>query len=184
MQGTASAEGLREVAQRAIKTFDSDADLADAWQQMGLAELRARNRGAQLEAVRRAQEHAIASGDIRRQIGAWNEVGGAMLFGRTPLSELEDFLDAELAWALEHGLPAVEADALLGGPYVHARLGDFDLAGHYVALYRVRLARVMNEQGRHEESAALLDEAAAHYVGHAVVEEQPRARARRARGAR
>jgi class 3 adenylate cyclase/tetratricopeptide (TPR) repeat protein len=220
MQGTASAEGLREVAQRAIEAFDSDADLADAWQHMGLAELRARNRGAQLEAVRRAQEHAIASGDIRRQIGAWNEVGGAMLFGRTPLSELEDFLDAELAWAREHGLPAVEADALLGGPYIHARLGDFDLArqmlerskaicrdlgiayglceagmagsemevlagdlaaaerelrevidiadgmeaGHYVALYRVRLARVMNDQGRHEESAALLDEAAALYA--------------------
>jgi tetratricopeptide (TPR) repeat protein len=187
---------------------------------MGMAELRARNRGAQLEAVRRAQEHAIASGDIRRQIDAWNEVGGAMLFGRTPLSELSDFLDAELAWARERGLPAVEADALLGGPYIHARLGDFDLArqmlerskaicrdlgiayglceagmagsemevlagdlaaaerelreaidiaagmeaGHYVALYRVRLARVMNDQGRHEESAALLDDAAALYA--------------------
>jgi class 3 adenylate cyclase/tetratricopeptide (TPR) repeat protein len=220
MQGTARAEGLREVAQRAIETFESDADLADAWQHMGLAELRARNRGAQLEAVRRAQEHAIASGDIRRQIDAWNEVGGAMLFGRTPLSQLSDFLDAELAWARERGLPAVEADALLGGPYIHARLGDFDLArqmlerskaicrdlgiayglceagmagsemevlagdlaaaerelreaidiaagmeaGHYVALYRVRLARVMNDQGRHEESAALLDDAAALYA--------------------
>ena len=216
MQGTAGADELREVAQRAIATFDDDADLADAWQHMGLAELRTRNRTAQLEAIRRAQKYATASGDIRRQIAAWNELGGAMLFGRTPLSELEGFLDAELAWAREQGLPAVEADALLAGPYVHARLGDFELgremlerskaicrdlgiayglceagmagsemevlagdlsaaerelrevidiatgmrAAHYVALYQVRLARVMNDQGRHEEAGALLDEAA------------------------
>jgi tetratricopeptide (TPR) repeat protein len=219
MQGTATADDLREVAQRAIDTFDDDVDLADAWQHMALAELRARNRSAQFEAVKRAQEHAIASGDIRRQIAAWNEVGGAMLFGRTPLAELKDFLDAELAWAREHGLPAVEADALLGGPYIHARLGDFELgremlerskaicrdlgiayglceagmagsemevlagdltaaerelrevidiasgmeAAHYVTLYRVRLARVLNDQGRHEEAGVLLDEAATLY---------------------
>src|SRR5262249_51659656 len=36
--------------------------------------------------------------------------------------------DAELAWAEERGLAAVEADALLGGPYIHARKGDFELA--------------------------------------------------------
>ena len=49
-----------------------------------------------------------------------------MLFGRTPLASCIRFLDAELAWALEHGLPAVEADALLGGPYIDARMGDFE----------------------------------------------------------
>ena len=38
------------------------------------------------------------------------------------------FIDEELAWARERGLPAVEADALLGGPYVYARLGRFDEA--------------------------------------------------------
>ncbi len=70
----------------------------------------------------------IASGDTRRQIEAWNEVGGAMLFGRTPVDEVLAFLDEELAWARERGLAAVEADALLGGPYLYARLGRFDEA--------------------------------------------------------
>jgi class 3 adenylate cyclase/tetratricopeptide (TPR) repeat protein len=221
MQGTADADELREVAQRAIDTFADEVDLADAWQQMALAELLARNRAGQLAAMKRAQKHAIASGDIRRQIAAWNELGGAMVFGRTPLSELEGFLDAELAWARDHDVAAVEADALLAGPYVHARRGDFELAremlerskaicrdlgivyglceagmagsemevlagdlaaaerelrevidiaasieaAHYVALYQVRLARVLNDQGRHEEADALLDEAAGLYAG-------------------
>ena len=43
------------------------------------------DRGAQLEALLHAREHAVASGDTRREIEAWNEVGGAMLFGRTPV---------------------------------------------------------------------------------------------------
>ena len=51
-----------------------------------------------------------------------------MLFGRTPVDEVLAFLDEELAWAHERGLAAVEADALLGGPYLYARLGRFDEA--------------------------------------------------------
>ena len=77
---------------------------------------------------KRVVQYAIASGDTRRQIEAWNEVGGAMLFGRTPVDEVLGFLDEELAWARERGLAAVEADALLGGPYLYARLGRFEEA--------------------------------------------------------
>ena len=131
MRALSDPDSLRRVAERAVAVFErlgSDADLADAWQLMGLAELEARNRGAQLVALRRGREHAISSGDLRRQIEAWNEVGGAMIFGRTPLGEVLAFVDEELAWARERGLPAVEADALLGGPYVYARLGRFDEA--------------------------------------------------------
>ena len=95
---------------------------------MGIAELEARRREAQLAALLRGREHAIASGDVRRQIEAWNEVGGAMIFGRTPVREALAFVEEELAWARERGLPAVEADALLGGPYLYARLGQFDEA--------------------------------------------------------
>jgi len=130
-------ERLRGVAGRAIAVFErhhSHADLADAWQLMGMAELGAGDRGAQLAALQRGREHAIGSGNLRRQIHAWNEVGGSMLFGRTPVPEVLAFLDAELAWASEHGLAAVEADALLGGPYLLSRLGRFDEA-------RDRLAR-------------------------------------------
>jgi class 3 adenylate cyclase len=121
-------DALRASARRAIEVFErhaAEADLADAWQLMGTAELSAGDRREQLAAVRRAREHAIASGDMRRQIDAWNEVGGSMLFGRTPVDEVLAFIADELAWSREHGLPAVEADALLGGPYLLSRLGRF-----------------------------------------------------------
>ena len=136
MRTVADPEPLRELARRAIAVFErigTDADLADAWQVMGIAELAARDRGAQLAALLRAREHAIASGDVRRQIDAWNEVGGSMLFGRTPVTEVLLFLEDELAWAREHGLAAVEADALLGGPYLLSRLGRFDEAREQLA---------------------------------------------------
>jgi tetratricopeptide (TPR) repeat protein len=129
------------------------------------------------------------------------------------------FFDAELEWARERALPALEAGALLGGPYVDARVGDFDVAreklarsrticrelgiayglaeaamaagelevlagdlpaaereleeaialaadmeaAHYVVVYQVRLARVLNDQGRHEEADAVLKQAASLY---------------------
>ena len=220
MRGTAGGDEIRAIAERAIAAFEDDADLADAWQLMGTAHLRARDRGAQLEALLRAREHALASGDLRREIDAWNQVGGAMIFGRTPLLEIRPFLEEQIEWAREQGLPAVEADALLAGPYVDARLGDFELAreklarskaicrelgiayglaeagmagseleilagdllaaerelreaidvaagmgaSHYVALYQVRLSRVLNDQGRHEEAGVLLDEAGELYA--------------------
>ena len=131
MRAMVDPDELRAVALRALSVFEpigSDADLADAWQLVGLAELAARNRTAQLEALLQARAHAIASGDLRRQTEAWNEVGGSMLFGRTPVAELVVFLEDELAWAREHDIPAVEADALLGGPYLLSRLGRFDEA--------------------------------------------------------
>ena len=124
-------DDLRVIARRAFAVFEpinSHADLADAWTLVALAELAAGDRGGQLAALQRCREHALASGDLRRQIEAWNEVGGAMLFGRTPVTEVLAFLDEELAWAQERGLAAVEADALLGGPYLYSRLGRFDEA--------------------------------------------------------
>ena len=131
MQERSSPDRVREVARRAIEYFGAAGDhahLADAWQLMGVAELAAQDRGAQLSAVLEARRHAIESGDLRRQIEAWNEVGGAMLFGRTPITEVLAFLDQEIAWGREHGLVAIEADALLGGPYLDSRLGRFDVA--------------------------------------------------------
>jgi tetratricopeptide (TPR) repeat protein len=48
MRAPSEPDSLRAVARRAIAVFErmgSDADLADAWQLMGLAELEARDRG-------------------------------------------------------------------------------------------------------------------------------------------
>jgi len=130
-------DAIRTVALAAIAVFEdraSETDLADAWHLMGLADLSAGDRKAQLQTLRRAREHAIASGDVQRQMDAWNEVGGAMIFGSTPVDECIAFTDDELAWARERGLLGLEADALLAGPYLYARLGKFDEA-------RTRLAR-------------------------------------------
>jgi tetratricopeptide (TPR) repeat protein len=44
------------------------------------------------------------------------------------VTEVLAFLDEELVWGREHGLAAIEADALLGGPYLDSRLGRFDEA--------------------------------------------------------
>jgi len=215
MLGTMSGAEMRAVAERAVAVFETNEDLSDAWQLMSTGLLRDRDRVGQLDALLRARDYAIASGDILRQVSSWNEVGGCMLFGPTPLAEIAGFLEDELAWAREHDLPALEADALLAGPYIDARLGDFvtarvklerskaicrdlgiayglceagmaggelevlagdlraaerelreviDLAAtmkaaHYVAVYQVRLARVLHEQGRHEEAGELLDDA-------------------------
>jgi class 3 adenylate cyclase/tetratricopeptide (TPR) repeat protein len=131
MRAPPEPDALRVIARRAIAVFEqigSDADLADAWQLMGIAGLAARDRRAQLAALQQARKHALASGDTRRQIEAWNELGGAMIFGRTPVDDVLAFIDEELSWAHDRGLPAVEADALLGGPYLYARLGRFDEA--------------------------------------------------------
>ena len=131
MRGPTDPDAVRAVARHAIAVFEplgSDVDLADAWQVMGIAELAARDRGAQLRALQRGRVHALASGDTRRQIESWNELGGAMLFGRTPVDEALAFIDEELVWARERGLAAVEADALLGGPYLYSRLGRFEEA--------------------------------------------------------
>ena len=161
-----------------------------------------------------------------------------MVFGRTPLLEVRAFAEEQIAWAKERNLPAVEADALLVGPYVDSRLGDFELArerlarskeicrdlgiayglaeagmaggeleltagdlpaaerelreaidvavgmgaAHYMALYRVRLARVLNEQGRHDEAGEVLDQAAELYA-HTAPWKSNRARVLAANGA-
>ena len=117
----------RTASDRRLRADRQRRHLADAWQLMAIAELAARDR-ARSSGAPSGREYAVASGDTRRQIEAWNEVGGAMLFGRTPVEEALAFLDEELAWARERGLGAVEADALLGGPYLDARLGRFDVA--------------------------------------------------------
>ncbi|HEU5212071.1 MAG TPA: AAA family ATPase [Gaiellaceae bacterium] len=215
MLGTASADEMRAIAERALAVFDDAGDLSDAWQLMATSLLRDRNRTDQLQALLRAREYAIASGDTLRQISAWNEVGGCMLFGPTPLAEVRQLFEDELAWGRDRGIPSVEADGLLGTAYVAPRVGDFVLgrqnlersrvicrefgivyglaeaamaggelevlagdlpaaerelreainvaanmeAAHYVAVYQVRLARVLHEQGRHDEAATALEQA-------------------------
>ena len=130
MQELSSPDGLRDrpARDRVLRSAGDHAHLADAWQLMGVAELAAQRPGRSAPRAARGAAARVESGDLRRQIEAWNEVGGAMLFGRTPVTEVLAFLDEELAWGREHGLPAIEADALLGGPYLDSRLGRFDAA--------------------------------------------------------
>ena len=72
----ASGDELRALAERAIATFEDDADLADAWQLIGTAHLAPASARLSSQALLHAREHALACGDLRRQIDAWNQIGG------------------------------------------------------------------------------------------------------------
>jgi tetratricopeptide (TPR) repeat protein len=98
-----------------------------------------------------------------------------MLFGRTPVLEVLAFLDEELAWGRERGLAAIEADALLGGPYLYPRLGRFDEA-------RERLER---SKELHRELGIRYGLAEAHSAGAQMemIAGDPKAAERELRGA-
>ena len=119
----------RAAAERAIAVFErrrDDGELAAALILLGVVESLQGNGGAAIAAHLRAREHAVAAGDDRQQVEIWNELGGAMLFSRTPVEEVLAFLDEERQWAREKGLPFLEADADLGGPYLYPMLGRFE----------------------------------------------------------
>jgi class 3 adenylate cyclase/tetratricopeptide (TPR) repeat protein len=119
----------RRTAERAVEVFEQlndEGELAGAWVLLGVVESLTGNGAAAVAAHLRAHEHARAVGDDRRQVEIWNELGGAMIFSRTPVEELIAFRDQEAAWALEKGFPFLEADAALIGPYLYPMLGRFD----------------------------------------------------------
>jgi class 3 adenylate cyclase/tetratricopeptide (TPR) repeat protein len=119
----------RAAAERAIAIFErrgDDGDLAGALLLLGVVESMRGNGAAAIAAHLRAREHAVAAGDDRQQVEIWNELGGAMLFSRTPVDEVLAFLDEEMQWAREKGFPFLEADAALAGPYLYPMLGRFE----------------------------------------------------------
>ncbi len=119
----------RAAAERAIAVFERgghDGELAGALMLLGVVESMRGNGAAAIAAHLRAREHAVAAGDDRRQVEIWNELGGAMLFSRTPVEEVLVFLDEERQWAREKGFPFLEADADLAGPYLYPMLGRFE----------------------------------------------------------
>ena len=116
-------------AERAIAVFERgghDGELAGALMLLGVVESMRGNGAAAIAAHLRAREHAVAAGDDRQQVEIWNELGGAMLFSRTPVEEILAFLDEEMQWAREKGFPFLEADADLAGPYLYPMLGRFE----------------------------------------------------------
>ncbi len=118
--------GGTALAARAIEVFErlhDEAGLASAWFTRALSEP---DFDASMAAYAQARDHALAVGDDRLMVDIWNEWGGEMLFGRTPIAEIIPFLDAEMAWAREKGYPGVEADALLAGPYLYPLLGRWE----------------------------------------------------------
>jgi class 3 adenylate cyclase/tetratricopeptide (TPR) repeat protein len=124
-----SVEHARTAAERAIAVFGElgdEAELAGAWMLLGLAESLSGNGAAGVAAHRRARDHARRAGDDRREREIWDELGGAMLFSRTPVDEVMAFGDEEVAWAREKGFQFPEADGSLVGAYVYPMLGRFE----------------------------------------------------------
>ena len=83
---------------------------------------------AAIDMLKQAHAHALRTDDERIQVEAWDELGGAMLFGPTPYAEILEFTTAEVEWAREHGISFTAADGRLGEVYALAALGEFDAA--------------------------------------------------------
>jgi tetratricopeptide (TPR) repeat protein len=131
-----SLEQARSAAERGIAVFgdlDDEAELAGAWMLLGLAESLRGKGAAGVAAHRRAREHARRAGDDRREREIWDELGGAMLFSRTPVDEVMAFGEEEVAWAREKGFQFPEADGSLVGGYVYPMLGRFEEGRELVA---------------------------------------------------
>ncbi len=131
MRGALEPDAVRAVAHRAIAVFEragTDADLADAWQLIGVAELAAGDRDAQLQALLRAREHASrpATCGARSTHGTRSAVRCSSV-GRPSQTSSRSSTRSSPGRA-NAASPAVEADALLGGPYLLSRLGRFDEA--------------------------------------------------------
>ena len=123
------AERVRTIATRAISLFErlgDDGELAGALVLLGIVETLSGNGTAGAEAHLRAREHARAAGDDRREVEIWEELGGALIFSRTPVADAIAFTEEEAAWAREKGFPYLEADAALAGPYLYPMLGRFE----------------------------------------------------------
>ena len=117
----------KEIAGRAVAAFGelgAEGELANALILQGYLEGGDRRVAALLQARR----HATAVGDERRLMHIWVDLGGAMLFSRTPVAECDAFFDEELAWAAERGVPFLEADGTLGKVYVLMMVGRLDEA--------------------------------------------------------
>ena len=72
--------------------------------------------------------HAERGGNEAAQIIIWDELGGVMIAGPTPWSEIREFMTREIAWAEERGIAFTAADGLLGLAYAQAAEGDLETA--------------------------------------------------------
>jgi class 3 adenylate cyclase/tetratricopeptide (TPR) repeat protein len=118
------------IVDRAIDRFTAARDegaIAQALVLKALAIAQDDQPGA-IATLKSAHEHALRSGDERIQVEAWDELGGAMIFGPTPFAEVLEFVRGEVAWAREHGVAFTVADGRLGEAYATAALGRFDEA--------------------------------------------------------
>ena len=116
--------------ERAVDHFaktDDQVSMAEALLLKGLA-LAPHDQTAAIDALKEAQAFADRSGDERIQVEVWDELGGAMLFGPTPYSEILEFTRREVEWARDHGIAFSVADGRLGEAYSLAALGQFDSA--------------------------------------------------------
>jgi class 3 adenylate cyclase/tetratricopeptide (TPR) repeat protein len=81
-----------------------------------------------IETAQLAQVYASRTTDERVQVEVWDELGGTMLFGPTPYSEITDFLRREIDWARDRGIPFSVADGRLGQAYALAAHNEPDAA--------------------------------------------------------
>ena len=114
-----SSDRMREIGDAAIQHFTTTGDdwnLADAWITRAFA-IGTGDLPQMIAALRQAKVYADATGNESAQIVLWDELGGLMIAGDTPYSEIREFMLGEIAWAEERGIAFTAADGLLGVAY-------------------------------------------------------------------
>jgi tetratricopeptide (TPR) repeat protein len=145
------------VADRAVDFFSNNGDDANLARALFL---KANGQGAvDLEAMadtlRQAQVYAARTDDEQLQIQIWDELGGAMLSGRTPYSEVAEFTRAEQTWARERGIAFTEADGMLGEAYAAVAQADWQQARKLLKTVKTLFGSLPGVVGQHGESYAL-----------------------------
>ncbi len=130
-------ELMSRTADASIAIFEAAGDETWLARALILRFMAAPSGDSDLETLKVARVHAERAGDERALIEVWDELGGAMLNGPTPYSEVLEFVHAEVAWARERGVAFTEADGMLGEAYALAGLGDVETARMRIASVRV-----------------------------------------------
>ena len=110
------------------------------------------SQGRMIEELKVAHSYALHAGDDLLLVETWDELGGAMLSGRTPYKELPEFVRQERAWASARGIPFAEADAMLGEAYALVAVGDVSAARELLGAVKALFASLPGLVSQHGES--------------------------------
>jgi tetratricopeptide (TPR) repeat protein len=144
----------KEAADRSIEFFSDPEDpltLGQAYLLKSFAD-EEEGIGTMIDELKIAHSYAERTGDDLLLVQTWDELGGAMLSGRTPFPEVLEFVRQEHEWASLRGIPFAEADAMLGEAYALVASGETDEARAHLARVKALFTSLPGTVSQHGES--------------------------------